>query len=216
VCRHRPLPLPGGPYGPGQRSPQQRRPVRFGLDRPTSTLFAGPHPPMRKTYSAVLSCRDGRGGSDGPATRLRSRERWPAAPRRARHHAETPITAQWVLPMSTLGMTTATSPSAACPSPCLETPDAGMATWRPPRGRIAPVPRRTKRCLACNPGSLMTLPGTGSSAHGDPHSPGTMRRSPRALRPSPTAAPPQTDAGVMAPAQGPRIRPINERAADRG
>ncbi len=130
-----------------------------------------------------------------------------AAPRRARHHAGTPITAQWVLQMSTLGMTTATSPSAAYPSPCLETPDAGIATWRPPRGRIAPVPRRTKRCLACNPGSLMTLPGTGSSAHGDPHSPGTMRRSPRALRPSPTAALPQTDAGVMAPAQWPRIRP---------
>jgi hypothetical protein len=187
-----------------------------GLDRPTSTLFAGSQPPMRKTYSAVLSCRDGRGGIRRPgdaiafAGTLAGGTSPRATPRRNPDHRAVGS------PMSTLGMTTATSPSAACPSPCLETPDAGMATWRPPRGRIAPVPRRTKRCPACNPGSLMTLPGTGSSAHGDPHSPGTMRRSPGALRPSPTAALPQTDAGVMTSAQWPRVRPINGRAADRG
>jgi hypothetical protein len=225
VCRHRPRPLPGGPHC---RASDRLNSVGWcatGFDRPTSTLFAGSPPAdgEDRLHGVVMPLWT----RVDPTARRQDCVRGDAG---RRHLAERDTTPKPRSPHSgfsrcrQLRTTTARLPTVACPSPCLEPPHAGVLNhrmrvwiaWRSPRGRIVPVPRRTKRCPACNPGSLVTLSGTGSSAHRDPQSPGTMRSSLRALRPSTTAALPQTDAGLMTPAQWPRIRPIKGRAADRG
>jgi len=65
VCRHWPRLLPGGFHGRANDRLDSVGRCATGLDRPTSTLIAGSHPPVGKTDSTVLSCCDGRGGSDG-------------------------------------------------------------------------------------------------------------------------------------------------------
>ena len=153
VCRHRPLPLPGGPHGPGERSPQQRRPVRGGLDRPTSTLFAGSHPPMGKTDSArCCHAVMDEGGSDGPgdaiafAVTLTGGTSPRATPRRNPGHR----------PVGSPDVDAQDDDRhvAECRMPVavLKHRMQVGATCRPPRGRIAPVPRKKRQHLARNPG----------------------------------------------------------------